>query len=172
MRLARLGWLEPAREFSLNVSRPWASSSYRRRTCRLRPDSSYPSSFLSSPMGPALELGSTNPVRVRQCDGGRITRHARIGRLSRLRAPCYDARTAVEEITMKKLCLLVGLFTAFAGFAWAGEEYPLGPDSQRQPGVPQGTVTQYTWTSKIFPARCATTGFMCLPNTHRKNLPA
>ncbi len=32
-----------------------------------------------------------------------------------------------------------------------GEEYPLGPDSQRQPGVPQGKVTKYTWTSKIFP---------------------
>jgi len=52
---------------------------------------------------------------------------------------------------MKKLCLLVGLFAALAGFAWAGEDYPLGPDSQRQPGVPQGKVTQYTWTSKIFP---------------------
>ena len=38
-----------------------------------------------------------------------------------------------------------------AGLARAGEEYPLGPDSQRQPGVPQGTVTHYTWTSKIFP---------------------
>jgi enterochelin esterase-like enzyme/sugar lactone lactonase YvrE len=53
---------------------------------------------------------------------------------------------------MKKLCLLAGLFVALAGTGWAqGEEYPLGPDSQRQPGVPQGTVTQYTWTSKIFP---------------------
>ena len=52
---------------------------------------------------------------------------------------------------MKKLCLLVGLFTALAGLVWAGEDYPLGPDSQRQPGVPQGTVTHYTWTSKIFP---------------------
>jgi len=52
---------------------------------------------------------------------------------------------------MKKLCLLVSLFAALAGFAWAGEDYPLGPDSQRQPGVPQGTVAQYTWTSKIFP---------------------
>ncbi|MGD1104802.1 MAG: SMP-30/gluconolactonase/LRE family protein, partial [Terriglobia bacterium] len=47
--------------------------------------------------------------------------------------------------------LLVGLCTALAGFAGAGEEYPLGPDSQRQPGVPQGKVTQYIWTSKIFP---------------------
>jgi gluconolactonase len=30
-------------------------------------------------------------------------------------------------------------------------EYPLGPDSQRQPGVPKGTVTQHQWTSKIYP---------------------
>ncbi|HUQ95201.1 MAG TPA: SMP-30/gluconolactonase/LRE family protein [Bryobacteraceae bacterium] len=32
------------------------------------------------------------------------------------------------------------------------EEYTLGPDSQRQPGVPKGAVTQHTWNrSKIFP---------------------
>ncbi len=32
------------------------------------------------------------------------------------------------------------------------EEYTLGPDSQRQEGVPRGTVTKYEWnTSKIFP---------------------
>jgi sugar lactone lactonase YvrE/enterochelin esterase-like enzyme len=31
------------------------------------------------------------------------------------------------------------------------EEYLLGPDSQRQPGVPQGKVTKYAWTSKIYP---------------------
>ena len=30
------------------------------------------------------------------------------------------------------------------------EEYVLGPDSQRHPGVPQGTVTKYEWTSKIY----------------------
>jgi len=52
---------------------------------------------------------------------------------------------------MKKLCLLVALFMSVAGLGWAGEDYPLGPDSQRQPGVPEGKVTQYTWTSKIFP---------------------
>jgi enterochelin esterase-like enzyme/sugar lactone lactonase YvrE len=52
---------------------------------------------------------------------------------------------------MKKMGLLLTLLTVLAGFAWAGEEYPLGPDSQRQPGVPVGTVTKYTWTSKIFP---------------------
>lgn len=32
-----------------------------------------------------------------------------------------------------------------------GQEYVLGPDSQRQPGVPKGAVTQHKWTSKIFP---------------------
>jgi enterochelin esterase-like enzyme/sugar lactone lactonase YvrE len=37
------------------------------------------------------------------------------------------------------------------GTLHAAEEYPLGPDSQRQAGVPQGTVTHYTWTSKVFP---------------------
>jgi sugar lactone lactonase YvrE/enterochelin esterase-like enzyme len=33
----------------------------------------------------------------------------------------------------------------------AQEKYPLGPDSQRQAGVPQGKVTKHTWTSQIFP---------------------
>ncbi len=45
------------------------------------------------------------------------------------------------------LCLL-----ACAGVALrAAEDYPLGPDSERQAGVPQGAVTHYTWTSQIFP---------------------
>ena len=46
--------------------------------------------------------------------------------------------------------LLCGLL-AGAGLA-AADEYPLGPDSQRQPGVPQGRVTAHRWTtSKIYP---------------------
>lgn len=36
-------------------------------------------------------------------------------------------------------------------FALAAQEYPLGPDHQRQTGVPQGQVTKHTWTSKIYP---------------------
>src|SRR5947209_12516360 len=32
-----------------------------------------------------------------------------------------------------------------------GQDYMLGPDSQRQPGVPRGAVTQQTWASKIYP---------------------
>src|SRR4051812_41163273 len=35
--------------------------------------------------------------------------------------------------------------------ALCAEEYRPGPDSERQPGVPQGTVTKHTWTSRIFP---------------------
>ena len=42
------------------------------------------------------------------------------------------------------------LITICIAAAW-GEEYKLGPDSQRQDGVPKGTVTKYTWTSKIYP---------------------
>ncbi len=34
---------------------------------------------------------------------------------------------------------------------FAADDYPLGPDSQRQNGVPQGTVTQHQWTSTVFP---------------------
>jgi sugar lactone lactonase YvrE/enterochelin esterase-like enzyme len=33
----------------------------------------------------------------------------------------------------------------------AAQEYRLGPDSQRQAGVPQGKVTKYTWTSRLYP---------------------
>ncbi len=34
----------------------------------------------------------------------------------------------------------------------AGEDYKIGPDSERQPGVPKGVVTKYSWnSSKLFP---------------------
>src|SRR6185503_15615248 len=35
--------------------------------------------------------------------------------------------------------------------AQEAQEYVLGPDSQRQPGVPQGKVTKHEWTSRIYP---------------------
>ncbi|GIW79525.1 MAG: esterase [Gemmatales bacterium] len=38
----------------------------------------------------------------------------------------------------------------FATSVLAADDYQLGPDSQRQPDVPKGTVTKYTWKSKIF----------------------
>lgn len=55
---------------------------------------------------------------------------------------------------MKRTSLLICLLLLAPGLASAQaaqEEYPLGPDSSRQPGVPTGTVTHYTWTSHIFP---------------------
>src|SRR5882672_8308909 len=30
-------------------------------------------------------------------------------------------------------------------------DYPLGPDSERHAGVPSGTVSKHSWTSRIFP---------------------
>lgn len=45
---------------------------------------------------------------------------------------------------------LVSLF-ALSLTAFAADDYPLGPDSQRQDGVPQGVVTKRSWTSHIFP---------------------
>jgi len=45
---------------------------------------------------------------------------------------------------------MIPLFFLLSFWA-AAQEYVLGPDSQRQPNVPKGTVTQHTWTSKIFP---------------------
>jgi enterochelin esterase family protein len=43
-------------------------------------------------------------------------------------------------------------FTMLALPALAADDYQLGPDSQRQDGVPQGTVTKHTWNkSKVYP---------------------
>ena len=51
---------------------------------------------------------------------------------------------------MRRIATLVFLLLARAAAIWA-DDYVLGPDSQRQPGVPKGTVTQQTLTSKIYP---------------------
>jgi gluconolactonase len=55
--------------------------------------------------------------------------------------------TALKPGAMKRYALILCAFGVALGMAEAAQEYPLGPDSQRQPGVPQGTVTHYTWTS-------------------------
>ncbi len=49
-------------------------------------------------------------------------------------------------MTMKTLALF-----ALSALAGAQDDYQLGPDSQRQDGVPRGTVTKRSWTSRIFP---------------------
>src|SRR5712692_9013579 len=58
----------------------------------------------------------------------------------------------------KMICALAAILTIAPPVTRAQEaqeyvlqEYVLGPDSQRQPGVPQGKVTKLEWTSKIYP---------------------
>jgi len=43
------------------------------------------------------------------------------------------------------------LFGVLAAQILVADEYTLGPDSQRHDGVPRGSVTQSSWTSKIYP---------------------
>ena len=54
---------------------------------------------------------------------------------------------------MNRLCLLtLALFATFSHAAPQDDQYVLGPDSQRKPGVPKGKVTQHLWNaSKIYP---------------------
>jgi enterochelin esterase-like enzyme len=54
-----------------------------------------------------------------------------------------------ERMHLKKL---LSFLAALAAPALGQDgEYTLGPDSERQEGVPRGTVTRHTWTSRIFP---------------------
>ncbi|HRF01912.1 MAG TPA: alpha/beta hydrolase-fold protein [Pirellulaceae bacterium] len=43
------------------------------------------------------------------------------------------------------------LFGSWCPVGAGDEVYSLGPDSERQPGVPQGTVTEGVWKSEVFP---------------------
>jgi enterochelin esterase family protein len=45
---------------------------------------------------------------------------------------------------------IVMLFMVLPARVLAADDYKLGPDSQEQPGVPQGKITKHTWTSKIY----------------------
>ena len=48
------------------------------------------------------------------------------------------------------LTVCVSIQTAHAQKTDPDAAYQLGPDSQRQDGVPQGTVSKHEWTSTIF----------------------
>jgi hypothetical protein len=52
---------------------------------------------------------------------------------------------------MKANLWILSAVLLLASRALPAEEYTLGPDSQRHDGVPIGTVTKRTWTSKVFP---------------------
>ena len=71
---------------------------------------------------------------------------------------CLSTVTATEPDHEPSLrVVLVALATALVALgalapaARAAEDYALGPDSQVQPGVPRGELTQHTWTSRVFP---------------------
>lgn len=49
-----------------------------------------------------------------------------------------------------RLAMILAL-AVLAAPAAAQTDYPLGPDSERHAGVPAGTVTRHSWTSRIFP---------------------
>lgn len=61
--------------------------------------------------------------------------------------PIWQPRegTAVRR-TLSLFVLLVSLPSSPAA-----DNYMLGPDSERQPNVPQGKVTKHSWTSQVFP---------------------
>lgn len=52
---------------------------------------------------------------------------------------------------LRTLLVIAALFCALPAVPAANPpKFKLGPDSERQAGVPQGKVTEHTWTSKIF----------------------
>jgi len=52
---------------------------------------------------------------------------------------------------MKTITLLALLLSVALSLATIAEDYVLGPDSNPQPNVPKGTVTKYSWKSRIYP---------------------
>src|SRR5262245_29680308 len=69
---------------------------------------------------------------------------------------------------LSKRIVLGLLLCAAAGF---GEEYVLGPDSMRQPGVPQGKVTKHEWKSTIY-AGTVRDYWVYVPAQYKGDVPA
>ena len=69
-----------------------------------------------------------------------------------------------------RLAMAVALGMLAAPVA-AQTDYPLGPDSERQAGVPAGTVTKQAWTSRIFPGT-QRDYWLYVPAQYRADTPA
>ena len=69
-----------------------------------------------------------------------------------------------------RLAMAVALGMLAAPVA-AQTDYPLGPDSARQAGVPSGTVTKHAWTSRIFPGT-QRDYWLYVPAQYRADTPA
>ena len=58
--------------------------------------------------------------------------------------------TAAVHPNLRGMTKFFILLLASVCLVRAADDYTLGPDSQRQEGVPQGTITTNIWKSKIF----------------------
>ena len=54
-------------------------------------------------------------------------------------------------MALNRTLLILATWIAISATVRAADDYRLGPDSEKQAGVPEGTVTQHRWTSKVFP---------------------
>jgi enterochelin esterase-like enzyme len=52
---------------------------------------------------------------------------------------------------LRGLRQMVTIMLLLAASTHAADDYKLGPDSERHEGVPEGTLTQHPWTSRVFP---------------------
>lgn len=71
-------------------------------------------------------------------------------------------------------CTAITLATVLVpsvAFISRAEDYRLGPESQRQPGVPVGTVTKHSWTSTIFPGTVRNY-WVYVPSQYKSEKPA
>ncbi|HWC17659.1 MAG TPA: SMP-30/gluconolactonase/LRE family protein [Terriglobales bacterium] len=72
---------------------------------------------------------------------------------------------------MKTITFLALLLFVASSTKSTAEDYVLGPDSQRQPNVPKGSVTKYSWTSKIYPGT-ARDYWLYIPAQYKPDKPA
>ncbi len=72
---------------------------------------------------------------------------------------------------MRKLRLFLLISLSLLAPIVSADEYVLGPDSERHPNVPQGKITKYSWTSKIYPGTVRDY-FVYVPTQYKPEKPA
>jgi len=72
---------------------------------------------------------------------------------------------------MRKLIFFLIISLSLLAPVVSADEYVLGPDSERHPNVPQGKITKYSWTSKIYPGTVRDY-FVYVPAEYKPEKPA
>jgi enterochelin esterase family protein len=80
--------------------------------------------------------------------------------------------TIASTLRSARWLALTVFFTVLAGAAHAADDYPLGPDSQRQDGVPQGKLTQGKWESSTVYAGTVRDYWVYVPAQYDGKTPA